>query len=59
MVMKGISNLKLILRDMKHQCRLKYFILKIKFKGGNYINDDANLKLFMDHLIKFAIDSIN
>ena len=29
------------------------------FKGGNYINDDANLKLFMDHLIKFAIDTPN
>jgi len=26
-----------------------------KLESGHYITDDANLKLFMDHLIKLAV----
>ena len=40
------------------QVKIIFLIQSIK-KGGNYINDDANLKIFMDHLIKFAVDSPN
>ena len=38
---------------MKLKCRLN--LILILLKGGDYINDDANLKLFMDHLIRFAV----
>eukprot|EP00828_Plagiopyla_frontata_P032649 TRINITY_DN4251_c0_g1_i1.p1 TRINITY_DN4251_c0_g1~~TRINITY_DN4251_c0_g1_i1.p1 ORF type:complete len:484 (+),score=73.58 TRINITY_DN4251_c0_g1_i1:179-1630(+) len=29
-----------------------------QMQGGDYINDDANLKLFMDHLIRFAVQTL-
>lgn len=37
---------------------LNKFSKKLK-QSGNYITDDASLKVFMDHLIKLAVQSVN